>query len=86
MDENILTSLFAHGRYYAAMWHKDVSNRDVNENKYFAIQALYADLTDKYKKTPYSEFNGYCGVTVRDGRIINDDYKDYEYYPDSREE
>lgn len=86
MDERMLAALIAHGRRYGRKWAEDSIARDTWEHKYFAIQFLYADLSDRRTQTPYSDFNGFCGITVADGRIISADWKDYICYPDCREE
>ena len=67
----VLNKILKRGAYYAAKWagHKD--ERADWEARYFAVQGVYADMTES--RTAYGEFNERCGVTVKNGHIDSAD-------------
>ena len=68
VSADVLDRIVAYGISNAKKWAELENDRLAWEHRYFAIQGVYADLSDS--TTAYSDFNNRCGVVVKCGHIV----------------
>lgn len=64
----VFDKIVAHGVSCAKKWAEYENDKEMWEQRYFALQRLYADLSDS--ATAYSDFNKRCDVVVKGGHVF----------------
>ena len=66
-----LYTIIEHGQKAAKGWKENYSKRDYWKGRYVALQALYAELSER--ADAYSNFNNHCGVFIENREIVDVD-------------
>ena len=64
----VLDKIVESGIRCAKMWAELANEREMWEQRYFAVQGVYARLSDS--ATAYGDFNNRCDVVVKSGHIF----------------
>lgn len=69
--QDTLYTIIEHGQMAARKWKANYSDREYWKGRYFGLQALYVELSERIDG--YSDFNNHCGVFIDNSDISDVD-------------
>lgn len=69
VSAEVLDKVVENGVHYAKKWAEYPNERALWEQRYFAVQGVYASLSES--ATAYGDFNKCCEVVVKSGHILS---------------